>query len=174
MSRSNIIKLVFILSVSMNLAAVGAVGFHWLRGDCSGCGVHQTSGDEQVLLDLSPKQKAQFQQLRSELHALRDTCHQRMTELRDELLTELLADSPNQERIDGLLRQMGTQQAQLQRRVVQHLLAEKAVLRPEQRSAFERALRRHVLGPRATSTAGCLGSETSSHDCRGSETNGAH
>jgi len=172
MSRSNIIKLVFILSVSMNLAAMGAVGFHWLGG-CSGCGEHRPSAHERVSLDLSPEQEAQFQQLRSEFHGFRDTCHQRMTELREELVTELLSDSPNQERIDGLLGQMGTQQAQLQRRVVQHLLAEKAVLRPEQRPAFERVLRRHVLGT-STGAQGCLGSETSSHDCRGSETNGAH
>jgi len=163
MSRSIIIKLVFILSVSMNLAALGTVGFHWLRGECSGRGTHRTSGQQQVSLSLSPEQEMQFQQLRSDFHGYRNTCHQRMTGLREELLTELLADSPNQERIDGLLEQMSTRQAQLQRRMVRHLRAERAVLRPEQHPAFERVLRRHVLGP-----------GTSAHGCPGSATNGAH
>lgn len=153
MSRNTLSKLVFVLSISMNLAVFAAVGIHWMRGGCSRCDRSCVPGHEEVSPSLSAQQEAQFRKLRSDFHAYRDSCHQRMMELRRELLTELLADPPDQERIDTLLDQMSAQQAQLQERLVQHLLAERAVLRPDQRPAFEQTLRRHVLGPASDADA---------------------
>jgi len=109
-------------------------------------------------LELSPAQEQEFNRLRSTFHDRRREYNTHMTELRKALLAELVAEAPDMERIDEVLSGLSEQQAAIERRLVEHLLSEKALLRPEQREAFRRVLERHILS-----------SENESSEGRGSE-----
>ncbi len=132
MSRLAILALV--LSASTNVGALGVIGFHRLH-DHRAAGVHAELG-------LSADQQRQFERIESEFDAYHEECHGRIAALRSELHQELAAPVPDLSRVEGLMRQMGEQMTSVHRHLVEQLLAEKALLRPEQLPAFEKALKR--------------------------------
>ncbi len=95
-----------------------------------------------VSLDLD--QRARILALREKLLADRAEQAARLAALRRtlaDLLTREPVDSPA---IDGTLAAIEAGQAGFQRRVVAHVLAVRAVLRPEQRPAFEALVAEHM------------------------------
>lgn len=148
MRASGLLKLALAFSMSMNVAALVAAGY---RHACNArsCAVEDGSGDARPPIEqlaLSSEQRERFEGLRDEFLAHRDACHAGMVALRQQLLDELLREAPDRARIDALVDEMSTRQAELQRALVAHLVAEKAVLRDEQLPAFRRILERHVVG----------------------------
>jgi len=164
MTRPAALRFAFILSVSINLAALGIVGWHALQGTPGPDSITPTPPSLSAL-NLSPAQETAFQRLRSEFRAFRHGCHKHMVSLRETLLDEVLADEPNRAKIDGLIDQMSTRQADLQRHFVKHVLDERAILTADQRPAFERMLRRHALAspPGFPAGPGCRPSDAPRH-----------
>jgi len=158
MTRSNRVTLLLAMSISMNVAVLGAAGVHWLRDGGTARRTIEGAKSALLALDLSSKQEARFHELRADLHTFRDSCHERMMGLRKQLLAALMTEPPDRDRIAEVMEKIVARQAHLQQRIVDHLLAEKAVLRPEQLPAFNTVLRRHVLGPRV-GAPGCLGAD---------------
>jgi len=135
--------LVFLLSVSFNIATLGVVAFS-LRSraqDQSG----GPEGEVRQELQLSAAQQETFDRLRETFQQQRARQDTGMTALREALVRELVADQPDAARIDSLLDQMARGQAQVQRSLVDRILQETAVLRPEQRIVFAPWLERRLL-----------------------------
>ena len=88
-----------------------------------------------VLLD--PDQRARILELRSRLIASRDTHARNIAELRTRLVGAMTHQAENRAAIDAILGSIAESQAAFQQAVVEHVLAVRAVLRPEQRPAFE-------------------------------------
>lgn len=126
--------LALILSASTNVGALGVIGFHRLQE-------HRTASVH-AELGLSTDQQRQFERIESEFDAYHEECHGRMAALRSELHEELAAPAPDLSRVEGLLQQMGEQMTSVQRRLVEQLLAERVLLRPDQLPAFEKMLKR--------------------------------
>jgi nickel and cobalt resistance protein CnrR len=86
---------------------------------------------------LDPDQRARISELRSRLIATRDEHARNIGELRTRLAGAMSHQAENRAPIDAILGSIAESQAGFQRAVVEHVLAVRAVLRPEQRPAFE-------------------------------------
>jgi Spy/CpxP family protein refolding chaperone len=82
-------------------------------------------------------QRGRILTLREDFLAFRAANYARTDALRGELAELLKTDAPDRARIDAVLARIAESQAALQRRVVEQALSVRAVLRPEQRPAFE-------------------------------------
>jgi Spy/CpxP family protein refolding chaperone len=105
---------------------------------------------------LDEGQRARISQLRSQLLSTRDEHARRMAVLRRELAAAVLREPRDPAAVDRALRSIAEAQASYQRAVVEHVLAVRDVLRPEQRPAFEKMVGEHMtLGGDMDHCAGC-------------------
>lgn len=98
-------------------------------------------------LDLTPQQQEQLKALREQMLAQSREAWQSLHTERAALAELLVADAPEPAAITARIDALMAAQRLTQERLVEHLLAEKALLRPEQRAAFYEIIR-HRLGPR--------------------------
>ncbi len=98
---------------------------------------------------LDPEQRARISELRATLIARRDEHAGSLAELRGQLATAMMHNPENPAAIDGILHRIAETQAGFQHAVVEHVLAVRAILRPDQRPAFEEvvASQMRVGGP---------------------------
>jgi Spy/CpxP family protein refolding chaperone len=89
------------------------------------------------------------------LRASRDSLRQELTpqndqldELRGKLFEEISKDNPDREVVDKLVEQMGSVQTEIHKRVVNRLLEDGAVLKPEQRRFLLRMLEERSMQQR--------------------------
>jgi Spy/CpxP family protein refolding chaperone len=91
-------------------------------------------------LELTGPQRAMILVRRGSLLERRAATASRLGELRGELAAALAQGEAGRERIDAVLSQLEGTQREYQRSVVEHLLAVRETLTPEQRPVFERML----------------------------------
>jgi Spy/CpxP family protein refolding chaperone len=135
----------FVLSVSFNVATLGVVAWglrHQVYTQASEVGRDVRPRPE---LELDAAQQETFDRLRKTFDDHRSRHEASTNAAREALVRELLSEPPALARIEALLDQMVSSQAQLQRSLVDRILQEGAVLRPEQRAVFARLLERRLL-----------------------------
>ncbi len=93
---------------------------------------------------LDPEQRARILELRSVLLSTRDEHAHRLAELRTRLASAMMRQPGDATTIDAILHGIAESQAGFQRAAVEHVLAVLAVLRPEQRPAFEEVVAGHM------------------------------
>lgn len=132
---------VLVASLSANLAA----GFVALRQRRSG------PPDEPLLFSrvaLTPDQRARIAGLRAQLDAQRADHARRMADLRARLGAAMMHQADDRAAMDSILRRIAESQTAFQQAVVDHVLAVRGVLQPEQRPAFEAIVaQRMQVGP---------------------------
>jgi len=143
------------LSLLFNLGFLTAFSVRWA---CSRmCGEPKAAAGNCPLyeqLRLEPGQRARAEQERRRLmHDVRQL-QARLAGDREALMGLLLSPEPDPAAIDGQLARISAAQAAVQRRVVDHFLAERRELTPAQRQAFQEVIRGWVC-PRVG--AGALG-----------------
>lgn len=143
------------LSLLFNLGFLTAFSVRWA---CSRmCGEPRTAAGNCPLyeqLRLEPGQRARAEQERQRLmHDVRQL-QAHLAGDREALMDLLLSPEPDSASIDRQLAQISEAQAAVQRRVVDHFLAERRELTPAQRQAFQEVIRGWVC-PRVG--AGTLG-----------------
>jgi Spy/CpxP family protein refolding chaperone len=105
---------------------------------------------------LDESQRARISELRSQLLSTRDEHSRRMAQLRRELASAVMREPQDAAAVDAALRSIAGAQASYQRAVVEHFLAVRDVLRPEQRPSFEKMVGEHMtLGGGMDHCAGC-------------------
>jgi nickel and cobalt resistance protein CnrR len=87
---------------------------------------------------LDPDQRSRISELRSRLVARRDEHARNLAELRGRLATAMMHQAEDAAAIDAILRSIADAQTGFQQAVVEHVLAVRGVLRPDQRPAFEK------------------------------------
>ncbi|MBI5549680.1 MAG: periplasmic heavy metal sensor [Deltaproteobacteria bacterium] len=90
------------------------------------------------------EQRERILNLRQEFTAFRQTNLTRTEDLRGQLAELIKNDQPERARIDAVLAQIAETHAALQRRVVEHIMAVRGTLRPDQRPAYEEMMTRHL------------------------------
>lgn len=106
-------------------------------------------------LNLSAEQLTRFRQAQRIFRFKADSVGRKLQIARLELLDELLQAQPDRQRIDSLLESISSHQRYLERYLVEHLLAQKTYLTPEQQSTLfkrmmakiKRPRRRHSMSP---------------------------
>ena len=86
---------------------------------------------------LDPDQRSRISELRSRLIATRDEHARKLAELRARLAGAMMHQAESAAAIDAILRSIADAQTGFQQAVVEHVLAVRGVLRPDQRPAFE-------------------------------------
>jgi len=86
---------------------------------------------------LDPDQRTRISELRSLLIARRDEHARNLAELRTRLAGAMMHQAEDPAAIASILRGIAEAQTGFQQAIVDHVLAVRAVLRPEQRPAFE-------------------------------------
>jgi nickel and cobalt resistance protein CnrR len=95
-------------------------------------------------VQLDADQRARISSLRSELLARRQENQRTLMQLRRQLAEAIGHDPEDRAAVDATLRQIAGSQARFQAAVVDHVLAVRAVLRPDQRPAFEDIIAGHM------------------------------
>jgi hypothetical protein len=93
---------------------------------------------------LDADQRARISELRSRIMARRDEHARRIAGLRKELASAIMQEPDSHARVQSILRSIVESQAGLQQAVVEHVIATRAVLRPDQRPAFEQMVTEHM------------------------------
>ena len=140
--KKSAIRLVLLFSLSMNLAVVAAFAYQHSRKPAAAA----VAADPFAVLELTPEQAEAFAQEKHHFSTYRGSCHGEMTNMRAALVAELIAAAPDQEAIDQTLAAMRERQSATERRLVDHLLALREILRPEQQASFAAVLERTLGG----------------------------
>ena len=142
--KSQAMRLLFVLSIAINLGAVSAIGWHHFgRGapeSAAGGGAPPDTpslGDE---LELTAEQSREFDRLYADLEERVAAGRERMRERRRALFEILRAPSPDAAALDAVLVEIGGVQAGVQRAVAEYLLAQARLLSQDQRARFVEAL----------------------------------
>jgi Spy/CpxP family protein refolding chaperone len=96
------------------------------------------------MVALDPGQRGRISALRERLMSTREEQGRRMATLRRELASAVARQPADPAAIDRALRDIAQAQAAYQQAVVEHFLAVRDVLRPEQRPAFEKMVLEHM------------------------------
>ncbi len=138
--KKRIILFAILFLTVMNLAALATWGYKRLCIYCGGKRCPQTTitADDilQKKLHLSEEQLARMKQIRCEYHRKTANISRELAERRLLLSKMIMDDIDDFNKIDRICNQMDSLQAAMQRIVVQHLLAQKKILEPEQRQIF--------------------------------------
>lgn len=95
-------------------------------------------------VQLDADQRARISSLRTELLARRGESERNLAALRRQLAAAIGRQPEDRAAVDSTLRQLAEAQAGFQEAVVGHVLAVRAVLRPDQRPAFEDIIAHHM------------------------------
>jgi Spy/CpxP family protein refolding chaperone len=125
----------------VSLAANGVVAFYAVRRHAPGmmAGLPFEPPLFRVL-SLTEVQKGEIMARRERLMALREATAARLGELRGQLADALALGEAGRPRVDEVLAGLEAAQRDYQRAVVEHLLAVRETLTPDQRPVFERML----------------------------------
>ena len=141
-------RAVLVASLSANLAVAGVVVWQRVPGPTG----------EPLLFSrvaLDPDQRSRISELRSRLISARDEHARRMVALRRQLASAVMQQPADPAGVDRALRSIADTQAAYQQAVVEHVLAVREVLRPEQRSAFEKMVVEHMSAGGPMDHANC-------------------
>lgn len=98
----------------------------------------------QTQVSLSPEQSQTMQDLRLSFEQDVEALRQRMREKRNVLLEEARNPSPDLNRIDSLIEEIGVLQTDVQKKSVRNLLKDKSLLTPRQQEKYFSLFEEHI------------------------------
>lgn len=124
--------IVAVLLTVVNLSALGTFTYKlWCHRKPGGSDAHFRYLKKRVRL--TDEQVSKMKDFREKIRPKIDGLSHQLEEKRTELLRELMAESPDTARIEGMLNEMNSSQSAIEREVVNNILSQKVVLSPEQR-----------------------------------------
>ncbi|MFW5966422.1 MAG: Spy/CpxP family protein refolding chaperone [Persicimonas sp.] len=138
--------LLIVFSVGFNIAFVSVWAVHTFGGHggagCTGDASEAACPLEREL-GISEAQKEELKPIQKKFRTSRGELCQTIRRHRIALLEELESADPDQEAIEAARNEIAAHQRQMQQLVIDHLLAEKEVLDPDQQREFFDRLRSH-------------------------------
>jgi len=146
--KKNLIILFLVLLTIINIAALATFAYHrfHFRRDFPLRGGSDRQADRHMdfikqELNLNEEQVKEFEfqaeRFKQETKPILDSLKAK----RKDLMDEIAAEEPNEDRLDKLTEEIGALQAGLQKKTIVHLLEEKSLLTPEQQQKFFSLLR---------------------------------
>lgn len=135
MQRSGL-SYALILSLLLNLGAIGAAGYQALH--------HRASAAQDLAerLRLDPEQRRRWHRLEEPFVRDLDAGWRDIALHREQLIRAVFSDAPDVDRIEAERARIAELQTQQQRRVIAQFLEERAILNPAQRQALVEVLLR--------------------------------
>lgn len=129
-----IAALLIVLSVALNVAFISAWAVHAVRQRCHPGDTEQAQARQPLhrRLNLTDEQQRQIEARLADFQRRTESVCADMNDLRSELIDLLAADSPDRRAIAAKQEQIRAGQRQMQDLVVDHLLAQKEILTPDQ------------------------------------------
>jgi Spy/CpxP family protein refolding chaperone len=131
---------ILILSLSVNMAVISMVGYHYYRNFCISpaipCPINQEGRHLYQSLGLSDAQLAKMAPLSKEFHARLAALESQVITKRDLLVGLLKKEETDQSLIEKVRKEISAIQDEIQREVVIHITRTKEILNPEQRRHF--------------------------------------
>jgi len=142
--KKNLVILFLVLLTIINVSALATIAYHrWhsrrpfppmLRPDRHMDFIKQELNlNEEQVKEFESQAKRFKQETKPILYSLKAK--------RKDLMDEIAAEEPNEDRLDKLTEEIGALQAALQKKTIVHLLEEKSLLTPEQQQKFFSLLR---------------------------------
>lgn len=100
----------------------------------------------QTEMSLTPHQSQTMQGFRLSLEREVESIRQQISEKRNALLKEARNPSPNMNRIDSLIEEIGALQMDIQKKSVRNLLKDKKILTPGQQEKYFSLFEQHMQG----------------------------
>jgi hypothetical protein len=148
-------KLILILSLTVNLAVIATVGYHYYRNTCltpsAPCPLNPGGQHLYKSLGLSDRQAARMKPLSNSFHTQLSSWESLIEAKRDFLLGLLGRDDIDRGRINETRREIAALQDELQQGVVAHILQTRDILNLEQRKRYFEMLRSGMAGTRSNS-----------------------
>jgi Spy/CpxP family protein refolding chaperone len=138
------ISLLFII----NLSAISTIGYHKYCRYRAECAYRKNCAAENLLIDqlsLTQQQIDNIESIRSGFQDSADRMNTCLCEKRAELLDCVKSANPDSQKIEMVLSQIDSMQAELQKNVIHCLLKEKEILTPEQERRFFSIIRERIL-----------------------------
>ncbi len=133
------LKLILILSLSLNVSMLSAAGYFFYRHHGHRRTYERTYGGEEMLLDrvsLRPDQIKAIRERSRGFYAIMERKRSEMIDLRQVLFFLLFTGNPDRSKIDGIIDEINRVQKETQTLVAAHMLDEKAVMDDKQREKF--------------------------------------
>lgn len=137
--KKNLIILFLVLLTIVNVAALATIAYHRFhpKGHFPPAGLPDMHKNFiQQELGMNEKQvrefEAHFERVRKETEPILDSIEVK----REKLMEELSADEPNKDKLNRLADEIGSLQAELQKKMIGHLLEGRSLLTPEQQKKF--------------------------------------
>jgi Spy/CpxP family protein refolding chaperone len=135
--KRKLIILGILLLIAINISALATVGYRWKCGyggkACGRCAPGEYICQQ---LSLSDSQKQNMEVCRKVFSEDIDQKRGILNHKRNELVELISQPTPEAEKIDSLLVEIGNAQTELEKDVVNHILHEKGLLNPEQQKKF--------------------------------------
>lgn len=131
---------ILILSLSVNIAAIAMVGYHYYRNFCLmtaiPCPLNQERDHLYQSLGLSDAQLAKMAPLSKSFHTRLAALESQVTTKRDLLIRLLGRETIDRGRIEEARKEIAVIQDEIQREVVVHITQIREILNPEQKNRF--------------------------------------
>jgi Spy/CpxP family protein refolding chaperone len=135
--KRKLIILGILLLIAINISVLATVGYRWRCGHggkaCGACAPGEYICQR---LSLSDSQKQNMEVCRKVFSEDIDQKREILNHKRNELVELISQPTPEAEKIDSLLKEIGAAQTELEKDVVNHILHEKGLLNPEQQKKF--------------------------------------
>jgi Spy/CpxP family protein refolding chaperone len=150
MKNTGFLQFALVASLILNVTFVGSAGyvayrrhFAWLPP------ISETIPRDRFLFDelaLRPGQRKALQENAIPFRTGLDRCRREVVTARNELLALIKKDKTDRKAIDAVLARISVRQLEMQHRITDHLIAEKALLDPEQQRKFLDLIEKGLTG----------------------------
>jgi len=138
--KTKTLKMVLLVSLAFNVTIIAAAGFFFLRDRWCAPerpGRHAGLADK---LELAPAQEASMKELDSHFRGQVRQMRSGILTQRERLLALMKEDEPDRAAIAAALSEINTLQGRIEAAAVEHMLAERSLLSPEQREKYLKLL----------------------------------
>lgn len=146
--KTKTLKLILLVSVVFNFTIIAAAGYFFFRD--SFCAVkdrpavsdraEKRSAALAEKLDLTPEQRAAMKEADASFRKEVGAARAELVKKRGHLLSLIKAEKADKAAIDAALGEIAALQGEIEAAAVEHMLAEKAILTPQQREEYLRLL----------------------------------
>ena len=136
-----------VLLIVVNISALATIGYNRLCPHREGCreNGHARQDFLHRELALSEAQAAQMKVLKETFQSNIKPIRAALRTIREQFVQLLMATKPDRPKIDAVRSEIDSLQAELQKQVIDHLLAEKKILTEEQQQKFFSIIRERLI-----------------------------